>query len=268
MKKSLLLGIALVVVLGISSFAFLKGGGKDVYSIETPYGIIKVKLYDETPRHRDNFIKLMQEKKYDGTLFHRVIKGFMVQGGDLDSKNAKPGQQLGAGDAGYTIPAEINPKFFHKKGALAAARQSDQVNPKKASSGSQFYIVTGEVMDANKLKEIEKQALMGKLFADPANAGIKSKMMELYQQGKSDSLKFYEGILEQQAAAEMASGKGNKFSPAQVEAYTTIGGAPFLDGEYTVFGEVIEGMDVLDKIAAEEVDANSRPVKDIPMTIK
>jgi len=122
MKKSLFIGIALFVVLGICSFAFLKGGGKNVYSIETPYGVIKVKLYDETPLHRDNFIKLVEGKKYDGTLFHRVIKGFMVQGGDLDSKGAKPGQQLGAGDAGYTIPAEFNPKYFHKKDVCDSKR--------------------------------------------------------------------------------------------------------------------------------------------------
>ena len=187
--------------------------------ITTKFGEIKIKLYNETPKHRDNMIKLVSEKFYDGTLFHRVIKNFMIQGGDPDSKNAPAGKLLGNGGTGYTIPAEFNSKFFHKKGALAAARMGDNVNPTKASSGSQFYIVQGQIFTKDQLLSME---------------------MSL----------------------------GKKFTPQQIEAYTTIGGAPHLDGEYTVFGEVYEGLDIIDKIASVKTDKYDRPIEDISMTIK
>ena len=258
MKKSLFIGIALIVVLGICSFAFFKGSGDNVYSIETPYGVIKVKLYDETPLHRDNFIKMVKDKKYDGSMFYRVIQGFMIQGGNQASEGKDS-------DKATTIPSEFNPKYFHKKGALVAARQGDEVNPKKESSGTEFFIVTGKVVD---IEEFKKQEIAQKLFEDPRNAALKNKMMQMYQEGKSDSLQFFQSILEQQAAEKVANGEGRKFTPEEIAAYTTIGGAPFLDGEYTVYGEVIEGMDIVDKIAAEQVDERGRPAKDIPLTIK
>ncbi|MEE1189679.1 MAG: peptidylprolyl isomerase [Bacteroidales bacterium] len=187
--------------------------------ISTDLGEMKAVLYNETPLHKENFIKLAKEGYFDGCLFHRVIDGFMIQGGDPDSKTAKPGQMLGQGGPGYTIPAEFKQELIHKKGALAAARMADQVNPQKASSGSQFYIAQGKSYTENELNML-------------------------------------------------SSRMGKAFNKQQMEAYTTVGGVPFLDYEYTVFGEVVEGLEVIDKIAAVEKDRRDRPVQDIKMTIK
>ena len=184
--------------------------------IETSYGDMVVKLYNETPLHRDNFIKLVKEGTYNDLLFHRVINQFMIQGGDPKSRDAKPGQMLGDGELGYTLPAEFVPGLYHKKGALAAARQADAVNPEKRSSSCQFYIVQGTTWDANKLKMLEQR--MGKTF-----------------------------------------------TPERAQVYATLGGTPFLDGDYTVFGEVVEGIDVVDKIAAVTCGPNDRPVEDVKM---
>lgn len=187
--------------------------------ISTDLGEMKAVLYNETPLHKENFIKLAKEGYFDGCLFHRVIDGFMIQGGDPDSKTAKPGQMLGQGGPGYTIPAEFKQELIHKKGALAAARMADQVNPQKASSGSQFYIAQGKSYTENELNML-------------------------------------------------SSRMGKAFNKQQMEAYTTVGGVPFLDYEYTVFGEVVEGLEVIDKIATVEKDRRDRPVQDIKMTIK
>lgn len=182
--------------------------------IQTSMGDITIALYNETPKHKENFIKLVNEKFYDGVLFHRIIKGFMVQTGDPDSKTATKGQRLGSGGPGYTIPAEFVANKYHKRGAVAAARMGDQMNPTKASSGSQFYIVDGTVYNNDYLSAIAQRT-------------------------------------------------GKTFSPEQQSIYTTVGGAPFLDGDYTVFGEVVAGMDVVDKIAAVEKDRADRPLEDI-----
>ena len=192
------------MALSLSVFASHPANGKETeIAINTTLGRIVVKLYNQTPKSRDNFIKLVNKKFYDSTLFHRVIQTFMIQGGDPTSKHAATGVMLGNGDAGYTVPAEFVPSFFHKKGALAAARQGDDVNPTKASSGCQFYIV------------------QGKRFTD---AGLDS--VETYRL------------------------KGRKIPADERAAYKTIGGAPHLDQQYTVFGEVIRGMNVVDSIAA------------------
>lgn len=187
--------------------------------IETEYGNMLVKLYDDTPLHQDNFSKLVEKGFYDGLLFHRIIEGFMIQGGDPKSKNAKPDQPLGGGGPGYQIPAEIKDSLIHVKGALAAARQGDQVNPKKKSSGSQFYIVQGKPLTEEQLRQIESQ-------------------------------------------------KGIQYTKEQRDAYLKIGGTPFLDGQYTVFGEVIEGLDVIDKIASVPTGPNDRPMKDVKFKIR
>jgi cyclophilin family peptidyl-prolyl cis-trans isomerase len=186
--------------------------------ISTDHGKIVLKLYNETPQHRDNFIKLVNDTFYHNLLFHRVIRNFMIQGGDPQSKTAGPGQQLGAGDIGYTVPAEFNPKLIHKKGALAAARQGDMVNPQKRSSGCQFYIVQGQVLDSARVQMIGMQ-------------------------------------------------NGITYTPEQIAAYTTIGGTPFLDMNYTVFGEVISGMEVIDAIAAVQTMPGDRPINDVKFTI-
>ncbi|MDD3280856.1 MAG: peptidylprolyl isomerase [Bacteroidales bacterium] len=182
--------------------------------IETTKGKMIVKLYNETPLHRDNFVKLVKEKYYDSLLFHRVIANFMIQGGDPDSKNAPQGQTLGNGGPNYTIPSEFKSTLIHKKGVLSAARTADHLNPKKESSGSQFYIVQGKIFDDKQLEYI-------------------------------------------------CSKIGIVYTYEQKEIYKTIGGTPHLDGAYTVFGEVIEGLDVIDKIAAVATDQADRPIEDV-----
>lgn len=182
--------------------------------LQTSYGKIVLLLYDDTPLHHDNFIKLVNDKVYDGLLFHRVIEGFMIQGGDPDSKNAKPGQMLGEGDLGYTIPAEFRENHINKRGALCAARQGDDVNPKKESSASQFYIVQGRTWNDDDMNMMERRF-------------------------------------------------GKHYTAEQRKIYAEEGGAPHLDGDYTVYGEVVEGMDVVDRIAAAKRDRFDRPLEDI-----
>ena len=234
--------------------------------IETTAGDIKVKLYNETPKHRDNFIKLVKDGMYEGTLFHRVIKDFMIQAGDPDSKNAPKGKMLGAGDVGYTIPAEfVYPKFFHKKGALSAARQGDNVNPKKESSGCQFYIVTGKVYNDSTLLSMESQMNENKINVI-FNTLAQKHMKEIYKMRKAndeDGLYDLQEKLFAEAQEIAAKQPEFHFTPEQIEAYTTVGGTPHLDGEYTVFGEVVEGMDVLDKIQQVKTDRSDRPEEDV-----
>lgn len=187
--------------------------------ITTDYGVMMAQLYDVTPQHRDNFLKLAEEGFYDGLLFHRVINGFMIQGGDPQSKDAPAGERLGSGGPGYTVPAEFVDTLVHVKGAIAAARMPDSVNPEKASSGSQFYIVHGSPADDKYLDRME-------------------------------------------------SGKGFKYGPDQRAEYLEVGGYPPLDGDYTVFGKIISGFDVIDKIANVEKDNRDRPTSDVRMTVK
>jgi len=239
-----------------------------IITLSTSFGEIKFKLYNETPLHRDNFIKLVKEGFYNDLLFHRVIKDFMIQGGDPQSKGAPMGKNLGAGDVGYTIPAEfVYPQFFHKKGALSAARQGDQTNPKKESSGCQFYIVQGKVHSDAELDKMEKNALApakNKRFDELVNeraAEVKAFRLTRDQKGL-DALR---DELVAKLETEFAGQKGIPYTPEQRTAYTTIGGTPFLDNEYTVFGEVIEGLDVIDKIAAVKTNQSDRPLSDLKM---
>lgn len=237
--------------------------------IETSLGTLKVKLYDETPQHRDNFIKLTSEGFYTDLLFHRVIKGFMIQGGDPKSKNASPGQMLGSGDLGYTIPAEINPKFYHRRGILAAARQGDQVNPEKRSSASQFYILQGKVFTPEELDSMEvnmiearKQSMMQSRVK-----AIKPELDQLNAEGNQVELMARINALRDTVSAEAAKLPLLQFTEQQRKDYTTVGGYPSLDNGYTVFGEVIEGMEVIDQIAAQPVDRSNRPDNDIKFSI-
>lgn len=208
MKKIIIAFLFLTLISG-SIFSQVTRSSETIMLIETNYGKIKIKLYDDTPKHRDNFIKLVGQGFYNGSIFHRVINAFMIQGG---------GAKNGTEDIGYTIPAEILPKYFHKKGALAAARTADQVNPKKESSGSQFYIV------------------QGKIYTDSELTALESRI-------------------------------NKTFTPQERTVYKTIGGTPFLDGAYTVFGEVIEGLDVVDKIAAVKTAPGDKPLQDVTMKI-
>lgn len=238
---------------------------RTLVKLETTMGNITVALYNETPKHRDNFIKLVKEGVYDSTLFHRVIKQFMIQAGDPDSKNASDTAMLGSGDVGYTIPAEFNPKFFHKKGVLAAARQGDDVNPEKASSGCQFYIVTGRKFTEpqllgmeNKINEQREEALFDSL--------ARQHMKEIYKMrkaGDNAGLLKLQDTLEAQARELADKEEKFRFTPEQIKAYSTIGGAPHLDGSYTVFGEVTEGMEVVDNIEIAKTNRADRPIENI-----
>lgn len=269
-KKIYLLPLFLMAALFFfSSFHPVPGDGPgDVkVMIVTDYGIIKIRLYDQTPLHRDNFIKLVKGHYYDSLLFHRVIRSFMIQGGDPDSKRAPYGAELGNGGPDYTIPAEFRPELFHKKGALAAARDGDLDNPSQASSGSQFYIVQGRVFTDSLLKiqakRITKMKLFNQVINRPENKPLLEKYRRYNKEVMPDSVKTVYDIINRQVEAELPGTPEYTFSPAQVQAYTTIGGAPHLDGSYTVFGEVYEGLEVIDKIAGEEVDKNARPLTDV-----
>ena len=233
--------------------------------IETTFGDIIVRLYDETPLHRDNFLKLAGEGYYDGTIFHRVIANFMIQGGDPDSKNPTPNGRYGIGGPDYTIEAEIKPELFHKRGALAAARQGDQVNPERRSSGSQFYIVWGDTYKEGQLSQLSKQMkMMAEQNAfDKLARENRAKIMDMRRNRDQAGLLALQDLLSSQAR-EMAKGQAG-LSEAQKTAYSTIGGTPHLDGQYTVFGEVIEGLDVVEKIQSVKTRPGDRPVEDIKM---
>ena len=213
--KKLFMGCLAALVVLFGSIQVQAQEAETIVQIDTDKGKIKVKLYNDTPKHRDNFIKNVNDHLYDGLLFHRVIKQFMIQAGDINSKDAPIEQHLGDGDLGYTIPAEIVfPKYFHKRGVLAAARVGDEENPERASSASQFYIVTGKFFTEMELDKMEKE-------------------------------------------------QGITFTPEQREAYMLEGATPHLDGKYTIFGEVIKGMKVVDKIQFTETNAEDRPVENI-----
>jgi len=237
-----------------------------IVSIETTYGIIKVKLYPETTKHRDNFLKLVNEGFYNGVLFHRVIADFMIQTGDPNSKNATANTSLGAGDVGYTIPAEfIYPQYYHKRGSLSAARQGDQTNPLKASSGCQFYIVQGRTFSDAELNNMEKgneQKLEGKLFQEIVNT--KQEEIKKYRleksQPKLDALR--DAILVE-VRKQILKNPTYKFTDKQRIDYKTVGGTPHLDGDYTVFGEVIEGLEIVEKISKTKTGRSDRPIEDI-----
>lgn len=239
--------------------------------IKTGKGNIIVRLYDETPLHRDNFLRLVAEGYYDGTLFHRVIKNFMIQGGDPDSKGAPAGKSLGTGGPDYTLPAEfVYPQRFHKKGALAAARQGDEVNPEKRSSGSQFYIVTGEVYNEGKLAQMEKQMEMQQLQSifNGLVAAHRDEILDLRKRRDQAGLQALQERLEKETYAQGASLGAPRLTDEQREAYTTVGGTPFLDNQYTVFGEVEEGLEVVDAIQQVTTGPADRPKEDVSMTME
>ena len=234
--------------------------------IQTMLGDIVVRLYDETPIHRDNFVKLVKEGYYDGTLFHRVIKDFMIQGGDPDSKGAPAGKMLGVGGPDYTLEAEIKDGLFHKRGALAAARQGDEVNPERRSSGSQFYFVWGQVYNEGQLKQYAKQLRMQQVQSafNQLAAQYREDIMQMRRERNRAGLQELQDKLVAEAEKQV---KGNGLTADQMKVYSTIGGTPHLDGQYTVFGEVEEGLDVVEMIQNSATGRGDRPVDDIEMRI-
>lgn len=241
--------------------------------ITTPMGEIVVVLYDSTPIHRDNFLKLAEQGFYDSLLFHRVIEGFMVQGGDPVSKNAAPEAALGNGGPGYTLPAELN-KGYHKRGALAAARLGDNMNPKKESSGSQFYLVQGKVFSQEELNNMQRQIsnerrqkITQQCFSYPEN---KPYLMRILQAQKDTNMAEIQAVYKDMEPIIEKEYQKNPFvfNEEQIKLYTTLGGAPFLDGSYTVFGEVESGLEVIDKIASSPVNPQTRPLQNIWMKME
>lgn len=242
-------------------------------AIETPYGTMKAVLYDDTPLHRDNFIKLVRDGAYDSLLFHRVIRGFMIQGGDPESAGAPKGKRLGEGNIGDPIPAEIRyPAHFHKRGALAAARASDATNPERKSGGSQFYIVQGSVQTEKTLDEMEtihNNKVRVRVYNDIMKFYADS-LQELQDQGKAQELSEMQiRIIEKVEDVAKAKGEFMTYPREVRDTYETEGGTPHLDTEYTVFGEVYEGLNVIDSIASVGMMPPAmRPGKDIWMVIR
>ncbi|HEY0030766.1 MAG TPA: peptidylprolyl isomerase [Bacteroidia bacterium] len=270
-NKNLFPAFSLIVAVFLIFASFKPPGDGDAGHItvlmKTTYGNIRIRLYNETPLHRDNFVKLIKQHYFDSLLFHRVIQKFMIQGGDPESKKAIAGEVLGEGGPGYTVPAEIDRKLFHKKGVLAAARESDLDNPTKASSGSQFYIVQGKTYTDSLLKIQATRITKRTLYNYFVNLTENEKYLNLYKryakEEKADSMKYINDIFDAKVEKELPNVAQYKFSPEQIKAYTTIGGTPALDNTYTVFGEVYEGMEIIDMIAAQKTDGNARPLSDI-----
>ncbi len=247
-----------------------KAAKGSILKMETSMGDITIKLYDETPQHKENFLKLVNEGYFNGMLFHRVIKDFMIQAGDPDSKTAKKGQSLGSGGPGYTIEAEFNTNLIHKKGALSAARTGDQMNPEKRSSGSQFYIVQGKTYTDEELSIMEEQSKMNQLMPfireyiqNPENALISKQIQEKQNARDREGLDSLILVVTEIVSKEHPDVKVLKYSDEQRELYKTVGGTPHLDGGYTVFGEVLEGLEIVDKIAVVKTAAGDRPLEDV-----
>ena len=245
-------------------------GEVDVVVISTDYGDMKAILYDETPKHKENFMKLVEDGFYDSLLFHRVIAGFMIQGGDPNSKNAPPNAPLGTGGPGYTIPAEFNPDLIHQKGALAAARLGDQQNPDKESSGSQFYIVQGRTFTQQELEQMQVDVQnvyqhFRQLLNDSTQEDIRNEFYTIRDQKEQvDYILGKKDFMEDYYKVEF----DKPLSQKQIDIYGSVGGYYPLDGEYTVFGQVVEGLDVIDQIAAVQKGPGDRPIEDVRMTCR
>ncbi|ADQ78283.1 peptidyl-prolyl cis-trans isomerase cyclophilin type [Paludibacter propionicigenes WB4] len=265
MRKTILLLLFTMFIVSESCVG-KKNNGDIIVRLETTYGTIKVKLYPETVKHRDNFLKLVNAGYYNGVLFHRVIANFMIQAGDPKSKTAQAGEMLGSGDVGYTIPAEfIYPQYYHKRGALAAAREGDQQNPKKASSGCQFYIVQGKKFTDAQLDSLEGVRMVKleeKMFQEIGQ----KKLAEITRYRKENNQKKLDAMGDSIMTVVQTHLKNHptyKYSAQQRNDYKTLGGSPHLDGNYTVFGEVIDGLNIVDKIANATTDDNDRPIENI-----
>ncbi|GET20630.1 peptidylprolyl isomerase [Prolixibacter denitrificans] len=259
--------IVFLLVLFFAVIAAKAQQPEHVVVISTNFGDMKCKLYNDTPKHRDKFLQEVRKGYYNGTLFYRVIHNFLIQGGAADSRNAPPGKRIGYGDPAFTVDDEIRPNHFHKKGALCAPRQPDKVNPFKQSDISQFYIVEGRVFRPGELDTMElannvpiKQQIVNQILTPE----IKAKLKKLKEEKKVKEFRALANPIKGQIETEYALNPHVlKFSKAQRKAYTTVGGYPELDRKYTVFGEVIDGFDVIDKIAAMKTDKNDRPLTDV-----
>ncbi|MEN8122273.1 MAG: peptidylprolyl isomerase [Bacteroidota bacterium] len=272
MRNTIFLFVALFS--GIIFFSQCKNQEKKakgtILKMETSMGDMTIMLYDETLKHKENFLKLANEGYFNGMLFHRVIKDFMIQAGDPDSKTAKKGQALGSGGPGYTIEAEFNFKFIHKKGALSAARTGDQMNPEKRSSGSQFYIVQGKTYTDKEMSMMEEQSKMNQLMPfireylqNPENESMSKQIQERQNARDREGLDSLVLVITEIVSKQHPDVKVIKYTEEQRELYKTVGGTPHLDGGYTVFGEVLEGLEIVDKIAGVSTGKGDRPIEDV-----
>jgi cyclophilin family peptidyl-prolyl cis-trans isomerase len=239
--------------------------------VSTNLGDMTFMLYDDTPKHRNAFLELAREGYYDGTLFYRVIQDFLIQGGSKSSKNAPPGKRIGYGDPDHTVDDEILPHHFHKKGALCAPRQPDDVNPWQQSDISQFYVVKGRVHSSGELDTLEmavNRPIRNRIVNKYLNDEVRAQLQELREEKKVEEFREIADHVRQQIETEYNMQTGVlEFSEEQREAYTTIGGYPDLDGQYTIFGECISGFETIDKIAALRTDENNRPFTDVKITV-
>ena len=243
-----------------------------IIEVSTNMGSMTFRLYNDTPKHRDAFIQLAKDAYYDNTLFFRVIKDFMIQGGSKSSRNAPPGKKIGIGDPDHTVDDEIRPNHIHKKGALCAPRQPDDKNPFKQSDISQFYIIQGEVYTEGRLDTLElivNQPIKKKVTSEIYTPEIKAKLKKLKEEKKVEEFREIANKVKADIDAKFHLNQGIlEFTEIQREAYTTVGGYPNLDGKYTVFGECISGFDVIDKIASLKTDTNDRPLTDVKINVK
>lgn len=271
MKKNLIILAIMATLLGSCGAGSARGRNipaepETEILFRTTMGNIRIKLYNETPEHRFNFVRLVDEHYFDSLLFHRVIRDFMIQAGDPESKGADKGTRLGAGGPGYTLPAEfIYPQYYHKRGALSAARQADQVNPDRRSSGSQFYIVTGRKYRESELRDMEKQLQQQEEQSIFNTLCMENREFIVRMQNDNDDeglMKLQKQLNEKLDSIVSLKGKFH-FTDEQVKTYEKVGGTPFLDNQYTVFGEVIEGMEIVDKIQKVRTDENDRPEDDV-----
>lgn len=246
-------------------------GQGPVVQISTNLGTMKFRLYNQTPKHRDAFLQLVREGYFDQTLFYRVLQDYLIQGGSKSSRNAAPGKRIGYGDPDKTVDDEIRPEFFHKKGALCAPRQPDEINPFKQSDISQFFIIKGQVFSPGKLDTMElavNRPIQNKINARYLTPEIKEKLAKLKAEKRVEEFRAIADEVKRQINTDYQLYPGKlKFTPEQREAYTTVGGYPDLDGKYTIFGECISGFEVIDKIAALKKDQNDRPLTDVKMTV-
>ena len=260
-KFLVLFSILLLTLLVLGSF--IKKSDEVEVIMTTSKGELILKLYNQTPIHRDNFVKLINNQFYNGISFHRVIKNFMAQAGDPNSRDPEYTGSLGNNSEGETLPAEIYPFLFHKKGALAAARMGDQVNPEKRSSGSQFYIVQGKKYNRNQLTQMEARInqqlegnLVGIFLKDSSNREYMNRVKVCQQNGWMDSLNLVVGEIKNMVLKDVDK---FTFSEEQLKAYETVGGTPFLDNGYTVFGEVVSGIDIIDSICTSPTLPGDKP---------
>jgi len=242
-----------------------------IVQISTNLGTMKFRLYDETPKHRDAFLQLAREGYYNQTLFYRVLQDYLIQGGSRSSRNAAPGKKIGYGEPDKTVDDEIMPRYFHKKGALCAPRQPDEINPFKQSDISQFFIIKGQVFTPGRLDTLEMaitRPIQNKINAQYLTPQVKEKLAKLKAEKKVEEFRAIADEVKRQISTDFQLHRGKLiFTPEQRKAYTTVGGYPDLDGKYTIFGECISGFEVIDKIAALKKDENDRPVTDVKMTV-